>query len=404
MTGFQKIKGTRDILPDEWSLWEELLDKAKRRLRAYGYQFIVTPTLERTELFVRSIGESTDIVEKEMYTFKDRGGRSLTLRPEGTAPVVRAYLENHMIPPVKLAYFMNMFRAEKPQKGRYREFWHLGVEVIGVEDPLIDAEVIQLGYELLKDFGLEGVKISLNSIGTMEERKVYREALLQYLKPKRDELCEDCQRRIDRNPLRALDCKIDGPKLTDFPKLLDFLGEESRAHFSKVRSYLDEWKIPYEIEPRLVRGLDYYTRSTFEYILPGFGAQDAVGGGGRYDGLVEELGGKPTPAIGFALGMDRISLALVEKRRVEGPRYFVATVGEEARRYAIGLVRSLRERGIPVEFSYDERSLKSQMKLANRLKARFTIIVGEDELKEKKVKVRDMESGEERLVDPADLT
>jgi len=400
---FQRVKGTRDILPDEWNLWEELLNKAKKRLRAYGYNFLITPTFEKTELFVRSIGEVTDIVEKEMYTFKDRGGRSLTLRPEGTAPVVRAYLENKMIPPVKLAYFMNMFRAERPQKGRYREFWHLGVEAIGIEDPLIDAEIITMGYELLEDFGLSGVKIALNTIGTAEERKNYRQALRDFLLLRKEDLCVDCQRRLDTNPLRILDCKIDGPKLKDIPVIYDFLGEESEEHFDKVKSYLKEWGIPYELNPRLVRGLDYYTRTAFEFILPGLGAQDAVGGGGRYDGLVEELGGSPTPAIGFALGMDRIILALEEGKRLENPKYFVATIGDEARKFGVELVRKLRKRGIRTEFSYEEKGLRAQMKLANRFGASFAIIVGEDELTQGKVKLRDMETGEEKLVEPENL-
>lgn len=403
MERFQKVKGTRDILPDEWNLLSLLLNKAKKRLFAHGYRFIVTPTFERTELFVRSIGEDTDIVEKEMYTFKDRGGRSLTLRPEGTAPIVRAYLENHMTPPVKLAYFMNMFRAERPQRGRFREFWHLGVEVIGVKGPLIDAEIISMGYDLLSDFGVKDTEITLNSIGTKEERKAYKEALRDSLTPRRDMLCEDCKRRLSTNPMRILDCKRDSPRLEGIPTILDFLGEESKEHFDKVRVSLKEWGVPFELNPRLVRGLDYYTRTAFEFILPGLGAQDALGGGGRYDGLVEELGGPPTPAIGFALGMDRIALVLQDKKRTDRPRFFVATIGEEARDLGLQLVRTLREKGIPTEYSYEEKGLKAQMKLANRLEARFTIILGEDEIREGKVKLRDMETGEERLVEPEKL-
>ncbi len=401
---FQKVKGTRDILPEEWNLWEKLLAKAKKRLDAYGYDFITTPTFERTELFVRSIGEVTDIVEKEMYTFTDRGGRSLTLRPEGTAPVVRAYLENRMIPPVKLAYFMNMFRAERPQKGRYREFWHLGVEAIGIENPLIDAEIIKMGYEILThDFGIEGVEVNLNTIGTASERKVYRESLRRYLSQIVESLCDDCQRRLDVNPLRVLDCKVDGPKLTDYPKIYDFLEDESKKHFDMVKEYLEGWSVPYKLNPRLVRGLDYYTRTAFEFILPGFGAQDAIGGGGRYDGLVKELGGSDTPAIGFAIGMDRVSLSLQHLKEKRAPKYFIATVGEEARVYGIGLMEKIRRKGIRVEFSYEEKGLKAQMKLANRLGSRYTIIIGEDELNKNKVKLRDMETGEESLVDPKSL-
>lgn len=403
MSKFQKVKGTRDILPDEWNLWDELLSIAKKRLKAYGYDFVITPAFERTDLFVRSIGEVTDIVEKEMYTFKDRGGRSLTLRPEGTAPVVRAYLENRMIPPVKLAYFMNMFRAERPQKGRYREFWHLGVEAIGIKVPLIDAEMISMGYELLREFGIEEIKISLNTIGTSDERKRYREALREALIPRKDTLCEDCQRRLYTNPLRILDCKIDGPNLVDIPTIYDFLGEESEEHFERVKDYLTKWNIPYELNPRLVRGLDYYTRTAFEFITPGLGAQDALGGGGRYDGLVEELGGPPTPAIGFAIGMDRVTLALKIGGRHEKPKYFVATIGNDPREFAVKLVHDLREKGIRTELSYADKGLKAQMKLANRIGASFAILIGEDELKSGKVKLHNMETGEENLIEPKDL-
>ncbi|MCD6382320.1 MAG: histidine--tRNA ligase, partial [Candidatus Hydrothermae bacterium] len=244
---YTRIKGTRDILPEEYSLWRKLLDRAYEILRAYGYNFIVTPTFERTELFIRSIGDTTDIVEKEMYTFTDRGGRSLTLRPEGTAPVVRAYLENHLIPPQKLAYFMNMFRAERPQKGRFREFWHLGVEFIGVRDPSADAEVVELAYRLVRELGVREIKLEINSIGTVEDRKKYREVLLDYLRARKDELCEDCRRRMERNPLRVLDCKVDGPRLQDAPLLTDYLSEASKSYFEEVLGYLERWGVPYEV-------------------------------------------------------------------------------------------------------------------------------------------------------------
>jgi len=400
---FEKVKGTRDILSEEYREREELLEKAKRTLRSYGFDFIITPTFERTELFVRSIGETTDIVEKEMYTFLDRGRRSLTLRPEATAPVLRAYLENRMIPPVKLAYFMNMFRAEKPQKGRLREFWHLGVEVIGVENPLIDAEIVELGLKLLVEFGLQRVRIEINSIGTDEERKRYIVALREFLEPRKDELCEDCKRRLLRNPLRILDCKKDAEMLKETPSILDFLGEKSKAHFDEVLSYLREWGVEYHLNDKLVRGLDYYTRTTFEYKVEGLGAQDAVGGGGRYDRLCEELGGPPTPAIGFALGIERILLALGMRKEREGLDFFVVTHGEDGRRKGIELLRKMREKGKRVDISYERKSMKAQMKLASRLGSKKTIIIGEDEIKMGKIKIRDMATGEELFVNEEEL-
>jgi len=400
---YTRIKGTRDILPEEYSLWRKLLDRAFGILRAYGYNFIVTPTFERTELFIRSIGDTTDIVEKEMYTFTDRGGRSLTLRPEGTAPVVRAYLENHLIPPQKLAYFMNMFRAERPQKGRFREFWHLGVEFIGVRDPSADAEVVELAYRLVLELGVKEIKLEINSIGTVEDRKRYREVLLDYLRAKKDELCEDCRRRMERNPLRVLDCKIDGHRLQDAPLLTDYLGEASKSYFEEVLGYLERWSVPYEVNKRLVRGLDYYTETAFEIKSGALGAQDSVGGGGRYDGLVEELGGPPTPAVGFALGFDRVLIASGLEGKREPLDYFIAYLGDEARDKGFEILRALRERGKSVEISHEKKSLKSQMKLADRLGARYALIIGEDELARGVVKVRDMETGKEKFLKPLEL-
>ncbi len=400
---FRRIKGTRDILPPESEVRNQLWQRARRILLRYGYGFITTPTFEATELFVRSVGENTDIVEKEMYSFTDRGGRSLTLRPEGTAGVVRAYLENHLIPPVKLAYFENVFRAERPQKGRLREFWQIGVEFIGSADPLADAETIELGLTLLREFGFRELKLEINSIGTLEDRKRYREVLIAYLEKRKDELCEDCQRRLYRNPLRVLDCKIDGPKLTDAPNILDYLSPDSMRHFRDVLAYLDSWGIDYTVNNRLVRGLDYYTHTVFEFKAAGLGAQDTVLAGGRYDGLVEELGGPPTPAVGFALGVERVLIALNLNGQPPKPEYFIVTHGEEARNFGISLLRELRSEGISAEISHTPKSMKAQMKLANRLGARYVIIIGEDELQEGKVKVRDMDSGEETLLSVGEL-
>jgi len=400
---YTKIKGTRDILPEEYSLWRELLERAFKILRSYGYNFIVTPTFERTELFIRAVCETTDMVKKEMYTFTDRGGRSLTLRPEGTAPVVRAYLENHLIPPQKLAYFMNMFRAERPQKGRFREFWHLGVEFIGVRDPSADAEVVELAYRLVHEFGVKEIKLEINSIGTVEDRKRYREVLLDYLRARKDELCEDCRRRMERNPLRVLDCKIDGPKLLDAPLLTDYLSQASKSYFEDVLEYLRRWGVPFEVNKRLVRGLDYYTETAFEIKSGALGAQDSVGGGGRYDGLVEELGGAPTPAVGFALGFDRVLIASGLQGYREPLDYFIAYLGDEAREKGFEVLQALRKRGKRAEISHEKKSLKSQMKLADRLGARYALIIGDEELARGVVKVRNMETGEEKFLKPSEL-
>ena len=395
---FQRIRGTRDILPDEYAVREDLLQRARKILRAYGYRFIQTPTFEPTELFVRSVGETTDIVEKEMYTFQDRGGRSLTLRAEGTAPVIRAFLENQLPSPIKLAYYVPIFRAERPQKGRLREHYQLGVEAIGERAPLLDAEVIRMLLEILQAFGLKEWRLEINSIGSPEDRRRYREALLRYLEPRRQDLCADCQRRMDRNPLRVLDCKVDGPRLTDAPRFQDYLGDESRRFFEELLAILDRWNIAYTVNPRLVRGLDYYTDTVFEVKVPGLGAQDTVAGGGRYDRLVEELGGPPTPAVGFGMGMERVLLALGEPRKEEPLDYFVAYTSEATRDAAVDLVFALRRQGYAVDFSHEFKKLRAQMKRANRLKARKTVIVGDDELARGVVRVRDMETGSEEEV------
>ena len=399
----QKPRGTRDILPDEYAFREKLLEKAFKIIKTYGYRFIVTPTFEYTQLFTRTIGETTDIVEKEMFRFQDRGGRDLALRPEGTAPVIRAFLENRLIPPSKIAYFMNMFRAERPQKGRYREFWQIGVEAIGMKDPLIDAEVIELGARLLQEFGLENFIVEINSVGTKDEREAYKRALLDYIEEIEAQgeitLCEDCQRRKESNPLRILDCRTDGPKLHNAPTILEFLSEDSYRYFEEVQKYLKKWGVDFVINPRLVRGLDYYTHTAFEIKLKEIGAQDALIGGGRYDTLVEDLGGPATPAVGFAMGFDRVIVALGNIPRIKGPFYFVATVGDFARGYGIGLLRKIRNMGVPADMSYEIKSLKAQMKIADRIGAVKAVIVGEEEINRGKVRVRDMETGEELLVE-----
>jgi histidyl-tRNA synthetase len=405
---YQRPRGTRDILPEEEKFREGLIIKARRVLESYGYTFMITPTFEYAELFSRSIGTTTDIVEKEMFVFQDRGDRLLALRPEGTASVIRAFLENQIHPPAKLAYVMNMFRAERPQRGRYREFWQIGAEALGIRDPLLDAEVIEMAVRVLKEMGLENFQLEINSIGTPEEREIYKRTLLDYIEEKElmkeFTLCESCNRRKSTNVLRILDCEIDAPKLYDAPVILEFLSRESYRYFEEVQSYLNSWGIEYTINPKLVRGLDYYTHTVFEIKVKELGAQDTVCGGGRYDRLVEELGGPATPAMGFAIGLDRVVVAMENKvPKLKGPFYFVATVGEMERGYGIRLLKKLREWYIPSDMCYELKSLKAQLKIADRIKAHRAVIVGEDEIMRGKVKVRNMETGEEVEVDENEL-
>jgi histidyl-tRNA synthetase len=405
---YQRPRGTRDILPEEEKFREGLIAKARRVLESYGYTFMITPTFEYAELFSRSIGTTTDIVEKEMFVFQDRGDRLLALRPEGTASIIRAFLENQIHPPAKLAYIMNMFRAERPQRGRYREFWQIGAEALGIKDPLLDAEVIEMAVRVLKEMGLENFQLEINSIGTPEEREIYKRTLLDYIEEKElmkeFTLCESCNRRKSTNVLRILDCEIDAPKLYDAPVILEFLSRESYRYFEEVQSYLNSWGIEYTINPKLVRGLDYYTHTVFEIKVKELGAQDTVCGGGRYDRLVEELGGPATPAMGFAIGLDRVVVAMENKiPKLKGPFYFVATVGEMERGYGIRLLKKLREWYIPSDMCYELKSLKAQLKIADRIKAQRAVIVGEDEIMRGKVKVRNMDTGEEVEVDENEL-
>ena len=371
----------------------------------YGYGEIRTPIFEHTELFARGIGSGTDIVEKEMYTFEDRGERSLTLRPEGTAGAVRAYLERRLdaeAQPVKLYYFGPMFRYERPQAGRTRQFHQLGVECIGSADPAADVEVIAVLVALFRRLGLTEYEIQLNSIGCPECRPAYVEKLKQALEPVRDSLCKSCQDRFERNTLRLLDCKREScQELTkDVPLILDSLCGPCEDHFQQVRGYLDEVGIEYTINQRLVRGLDYYTRTVFEFVSPELGAQDALGGGGRYDVLVETLGGPPTPAVGFAAGMERILLAasLEDEAAAATVDTYVVTLGDEGRRAGVVLAERLRAEGFRTELDYMGRSLRAQMRQANRVGAKKVLIIGDDEAAAGTVQLRDMQSGEERTV------
>jgi len=397
-------RGTQDVLPRESSRWQYVESKFRDICRLYGYHELRTPTFEETELFTRSIGEHTDIVGKEMYTFLDRGERSMTLRAEGTAPIVRAYVQHklHGERPVnKFYYITSVFRYERPQAGRYREHHQVGVEAFGSQDPALDAEVIALGVQYLDSLGVHGTELKINSVGCPECAPQYKEALKKDVKPFLKELCETCQVRYDTNPLRMLDCKVPSCKefTVNIPSIVDHLCQDCGNHLKAVLRYLDDLGISYTLDPRLVRGLDYYSKTAFEIQSAELGAQSTVIGGGRYDGLVSEMGGPPTPAVGFGLGIER-ALVIMEAQGIEvpvvgNPQVFVITLGEAPREVGIRLLSDLRHAGIAAETDYSGKSMKSQMKAADRERVRFTIIIGEDELARGMVKIRDMETSEE---------
>ncbi|MBV9801254.1 MAG: histidine--tRNA ligase [Solirubrobacterales bacterium] len=405
----QAPRGTFDVLPDEYARREQLEAHAKRVLQAAGYRRIETPTFEATELFARGIGEATDIVQKEMYTFDDGGGRSLTLRPEGTAPVCRAYIEHgmHKLPqPVKLWYLSSFYRAEAPQRGRYRQFWQVGAEAIGSESPETDAELILLLAELLDVLGVKGTQLKLASLGTPETRADYRDELKRYLKTHEDTISAEVRSRIDLNPMRAFDATDPATRatMTNAPKLMDRLAADDAQHFARVRALLDDAGIRYEIEPTLVRGLDYYTRTTFEFSSDALGAQSGVGGGGRYDRLIEQLEGPPTPACGWAAGVERMLLAAgelpVAPQLVD---LFVALAEPDGARTAFGLAQEARRAGLQAQLELTGRSLKGQLRYADRIGARYVAIVGDggDPTARGRpaVSLRNMESGDQDDVD-----
>lgn len=398
---YSSQRGTRDILPLEVKSWQFLEEKARSVFSGYNYEEIRTPIFEATELFTRSIGEDTDIVGKEMYTFTDKGERSITLRPEETAPVVRACIENNLFgqgEQVKLYYVGPMFRYERPQAGRQRQFHQAGVEVFGSSDPLVDVEVIELGIRYFIELGLTGLEVDVNSVGCPDCRPEFKKALLGYFEGRLNQLCDTCQKRFKTNPLRILDCK--DPKcqkiIEGTPATTDHLCESCKEHFDKLIGHLKHFSVKHKLNKRLVRGLDYYTKTTFEIVSGKLGAQNAVCGGGRYDGLVEELGGKPTPAVGFAVGLDRLLLVL-EQEKIKTPekerlQVFVAPLGEAARQKGFEILRNLRNMGIISDMDYQGRSLNSQLKTADRHKAQFTIIIGDDELKNDLVIIRSMDN------------
>jgi histidyl-tRNA synthetase len=397
----QAPKGTYDVLPQDMGRRRVLATQAERILGAAGYQRIETPVFESTELFARGVGEATDIVQKEMYTFDDGGGRSLTLRPEGTAPVCRAYIEHgmHKLPqPVKLWYLSSFFRAEAPQRGRYRQFWQVGAEAIGSESPETDAELILLLAGLLEAMGVKGTRLRLASLGTPETRVEYREELTAYLRAHEAELSAEARSRIDLNPMRAFDADDPGTRrvMASAPKLLDRLAPDDAEHFAQVRALLDVAEIPYELDPTLVRGLDYYTRTLFEFSSDALGAQSGVGGGGRYDRLIEQLGGKPTPGIGFATGVERILLAAPEQPTAPNAVDLLVTVADRELRashlQAFELAREARSAGFAAQLELTGRSLKGALKHADRIDARYVAIVNDGN----RTSLRDMGSGEQR--------
>ncbi len=403
------IRGFNDILPDEIGKWQFVEETAREVFEGFGFSEIRSPVLERTELFSRGIGEATDIVEKEMYTFPDRSGNSLTLRPEATASIARAYLEHQLytFDPVAKLYCMGpMFRYERPQKGRYRQFYQVDAEVFGVENPIVDAEVIVMLIDFLKRVGLEKLELQINTLGDRTCRPRYREELKRFLASKSFQLCGDCQRRLQTNPLRIFDCKVETCQqaIADAPKVSDFICSECQKHFDRVKKYLEIAGLQYILNPRMVRGLDYYTRTAFEVVSYQLGSQNAVAGGGRYDNLFQEIGGLEIPGIGFAIGMERLVSLLPEgKEFVKYPDLFIAALGQEPSKEAYRIINQLRLEGIRAELDYEGKSLKSQMRRADKLRARYVLILGEDELKRGKAALRNMGTKSQEEISISDV-
>ena len=412
MTLFQAPRGTADRLPEEQKYWRYIEGKAVELTRRYGYGRIDSPIFEDSGLFIRSVGEGTDIVEKEMYVFEDRGGDSLTLRPEGTAPVCRAYLEHglHNLPqPVRMYYFCPVFRFERPQAGRFRQHHQFGIEAIGDADPSVDAEVIELAWQFVTSLGLREIDLFVNSIGDPDCRPGYIEELRAYYTDRQGRLCPDCHNRLERNPLRLLDCKVETCRVMgeDAPRSVDHLCEACQEHWDKLTGYLNTLEIPFQVDHRLVRGLDYYTRTVFEIQPRETGAQSTICGGGRYDGLIEQVGGRPTPGIGFGSGIERLTLNL---KRAEiavedepSPRYLVAHVGAAARVAALDLAAKIRRAGVGAMLSNGTRALRGQMRQANALGIPYVAILGDDEIERGEVVLRDMASSTQETRPLADF-
>ena len=401
---FRSIKGTYDVLPNISNKWKNVESHIHQYLSRAGYGEIRTPIFENTELFKQSVGEDSDVVSKEMYSWVDQGGTDLTLKPEYTASVVRSYIQNNLnsISPIsKLYYIGDLFRRERPQKGRYRQFRQFGIEAIGSQYSEQDAEIISIAWNILSDLGIQDITLNLNSIGSSETRKKYRQVLIDYLKPNFDQLSESSKNRFNSNPLRILDTKNKSEIeiLEQVPNITEYLSKEDEAHFNEVQERLNDLNIPYTLNTNLVRGLDYYTRTTFEIVSSKLGAQDALCGGGRYDNLVESLGGKPTPAVGFAAGFERILLAMDgDDKLVENDikKIYLIGLGDEARSTMIKILGEIRNEGFYIEFDPLRRSIKSQLRESNKLGASITIILGEKEMEEQCVQIKDLSSGNQQ--------
>jgi len=407
----QGPKGTQDLMPKDTFKWQVVEEVLNSEAAIHGFGEVRTPVFEHTELFLRGVGDTTDVVQKEMYTFEDKGGRSVTLRPEGTAGVVRSMLQSGIYNdgyPLKLYYHTSCYRYEKPQAGRMREFHQFGVEMFGAAEPIADAEVIMLAKSVFDRLGVRNLTLELNSIGCPECRAKYHQALKEYFQGHTDELCDTCISRLDRNPMRILDCKspVCSKIAEGAPKIIDYLCDDCAAHFEAVKNYLDDAGVQYVVNPTIVRGLDYYTRTVFEFVCSDLGAQSTICGGGRYDGLVEQMGGKPTPGLGFGMGMERLMLAL-ETQGIQFPEenkceLYVAAMGAAALRKAFTLVNQLRKCGIQAECDLCGRGLKAQMKYANKIGAAYTIVLGDNELENSQAELKNMKTGEKKTISIGD--
>ncbi len=418
----ESLRGMKDILPREGKEWSQVYRKAMDIAEAYGFQYMETPVVEPSSLFIRSIGRGTDVVDKEMYVFEDKDGMRVCLRPEFTASFARSYIQHGMLnlpQPVKVWTWGQLFRHDRPQAGRYRQFHQFDCETFGEFDPVIDAELISVAYNFLRDLGIE-TTVHINSIGSLEDRQNYTMELVVYLKTKRSYLCEDCKKRLVKNPLRVLDCKQEGCKIVvqDAPQIIDWLSPKSKNFFMSVIEYLDEMKVEYTLDSTLVRGLDYYSDTVFEIFANTGeeGSQSALGGGGRYDSLIEQLGGRPTPACGFALGMERVIHALAKAKQLEStqivgqgslvtriPKMFFAQLGEQARRRSLLLIEDLRRKGVTVDFNLAKSSLKAQLEIADKIGATHTVIIGQKEVQDDTAIIRDMDSGIQETIDQKKL-
>lgn len=405
-------KGTKDLLPSQIHKWHYVEGKFAEICKKYGFKEIRTPMFEHTEVFARGIGDTTDVVQKEMYTFNDHGNRSITLKPEGTSGAVRAFIEHKQyaeVQPTKYYYVTDCFRYEKPQSGRLRHFHQFGVEVFGTPNMLADAEVIAIGYDFLNELGLGEIELRINSVGCPECRKKYREALKDFLRPHYDELCGTCKTRFERNPMRIIDCKseICQEIVKDAPRMLDYLCDDCRNAFEEIKENLNALEIPFVIDPNIVRGLDYYTTTAFEFVTTKIGAQGTVCGGGRYDHLIEELGGPPIPGVGWGMGIERV-LMLMEANEVAFPEEdrvdaFIAVMGDDAKKFGLKLCRDLRKKGLIAEMDTLARNIKGQFKYAGRLNAKYTLVIGDDEIAKGVVSLKDMDKSEQREVKFEDI-